>query len=66
MQSYLDFVQGPGEPTPAGRAIARLHARLTEDEGAGPDGIRSVDVLDRVLDEITAVHDALDAQYFAT
>ena len=67
VQSYLDFVQGSGETTPAGRAIARLQARLSEEErGALHDGPRALAILDSVLSEVTTVHDALDAQYFAT
>jgi uncharacterized alpha-E superfamily protein len=67
VQSYLDFVQGSGETTSAGRAIARLHARLSEEErGALDEGPRALAILDSVLSEVTAVHDALDAQYFAT
>jgi uncharacterized alpha-E superfamily protein len=68
VQSYLDLVQALGEVTPAGRAVARLHARLSSQESTalGDDGTRAVAILDSVLDEITTVHEALDAQYFAT
>jgi len=67
VQSYLDFVQGSAETTAAARAIARLQARLSEGErGALDEGTRALAILDGVLSEITAVHDALDAQYFAT
>jgi uncharacterized alpha-E superfamily protein len=67
VQSYLDFVQGSAESTSAGRAIARLHARLSsEGRVAVGEGTRALAVLDSVLAEITTVHDTLDAQYFAT
>jgi uncharacterized alpha-E superfamily protein len=67
VQSYLDFVQGSAASTSAGRAIARLHARLSSEERvAVGDGTRALAVLDSVLAEITTVHDAVDAQYFAT
>jgi uncharacterized alpha-E superfamily protein len=67
VQNYLDFISESTELTPAARAIGKLYARLSYDDGAGlQDGERPLLFLDGVLDELTKVHDAVQAQYFET
>ena len=54
-----------GEPGPGQRLIGRLHAELSYHDGAAPGGEHAA-FLDRVVDVMGQVHDALSAQYFAT
>ena len=67
VQNYLDFIGGTSDLTPAARAIGKLYARLSYDDGAVlAGGERPLPFLDGVLDEVTKVHDTIDAQYFGT
>jgi uncharacterized alpha-E superfamily protein len=67
VQNYLDFISETGELTPPARAIGKLYARLSYEDGAVlAGGERPLPFLDGVLDELTKVHDAVDALYFGT
>lgn len=70
VQNYLGLLAGTAtELTPAARAIGKLHARLSYDDGAALSALaggQPLLFLDGVLDELTKLNDAIDVQYFAT
>jgi uncharacterized alpha-E superfamily protein len=66
LRDYLGRIGGAGETTTAGRLIGRLHADLCYRDEPSQAGVWDPAFLDRVVDTMAQVHDALDAQYFAT
>jgi uncharacterized alpha-E superfamily protein len=66
VKACLDHLAGGGPLTPAGRLVGRLLADLEYDaERLVADGDVEA-LLDRVVTQVSAAHDALAAQYFVT
>ncbi|PYO00172.1 MAG: hypothetical protein DMD91_11110 [Candidatus Rokuibacteriota bacterium] len=66
LKECLEAIAGPGALTPPARLVGRLHADLYYDQ---PDLTGRADyagLLDRVSNELSQVHDALDVLYFMT
>jgi uncharacterized alpha-E superfamily protein len=66
VRDCLGRIGGAGDTTTTGRLIGRLHADLCYRDEPSQAGIGDPVFLDRVVDTMAQVHDALDAQYFAT
>jgi uncharacterized alpha-E superfamily protein len=66
VKANLARIGGGGEATTAGRLVGRLHADLCYRDEPPAAGTADTELLDRVIDTMVQVHDALAAQYFAT
>jgi len=65
MKDCLDRIGGNGELSPAARLAGRLHADLAYDDERAVRRA-SLALLDRVVDAVTRMHEALTAQYFVS
>ena len=65
MKDCLDRIGGNGELSPAARLAGRLHADLAYDDERAVRRA-SLAFLDRVVDAVTRMHEALTAQYFVS
>jgi uncharacterized alpha-E superfamily protein len=61
VKGHLEEISGAREPTPPGRIIGRLHARLCYH-----DALPALPLLDEVQAELAKTHDAVDVLYFGT
>ena len=65
MKDCLDRIGGNGEPSPAARLAGKLYADLAYDDERAVRRA-SLAFLDRVVDAVTGMHEALTAQYFVS
>ena len=65
MKDCLDRIGGNGELSPVARLAGKLHADLAYDDERAVRRA-SLAFLDRVVDAVTRMHEALTAQYFVS